>query len=273
MNELPIDRAKILATVQNIFFARFYSYDVFLFYRALSRQYYKSPSMAIMTASTNMLGDTLQLFGAVPPADRMIAFLDVISISWNEQMKKDLSPLFPNKGLWNGWDAFTAMLQDDLKQRPQPSPLPPQEAIMKSVKLTQEQIEKLSLSQKTAYYSYRGDIDWSLECYKNSSVYFPEFFALMHGVWWTDHIQMFEYYTNWAKEAFLAIPAKNEDRIMAKVILLSNYRFDMLMPDLLYPLHPALQTEAFRKGALDIASNIRQVAEEIIVTPLPKPLP
>jgi len=99
-------------------------------------------------------------------------------------------------------------------------------------------------------------------------VYFPEFFTIIRTIW-PDHLKIFEHYGNWAKECFLKVPAKNEDRIMGKVILLSNYRFTMIVPDLLFPLHEAFQKEAFRKGLLEIASHIRKEAEEIRVTPIP----
>lgn len=266
MTTPPIDVPRVLASIQNLNFGRFYSSDVFNYYRAISGRYYESPSMFTMILATAVVGELSQF--PFLSSDRLLSFMDEATIFWNEEVKKAWSPLVPNKELWQGWDAFTQLIQEDLKHRPRPSsPFPPQQAKMASMELTPNQLEKLTLGQKITYHSYRGDITWSEKIYEYASVYFPEVFPAMQA-WWVDHQRIFSFYTNWAKEKFLQIPCENKDRIIAKVILLSNYRFNIIMADLLYPLAPTFQTTGFREGLLTLASHIRQEAEKIRTTQL-----
>jgi len=77
---------------------------------------------------------------------------------------------------------------------------------------------------------------------------------------------IFQLYTNWAKDAFLDVPATNDDRIMGKILLLSACRFYELMADLLAGLDPLFSTPDFRRGLLDIADNVRVEAVKIKIT-------
>jgi hypothetical protein len=160
---------------------------------------------------------------------------------------------------------FTEMMRADYVNRPQPFLLPEQTRTLPRVELSSEQISQLTLSEKTAYYLYNGDGVYMERAYSKASVYFPEFFLLMNSMWGSIE-GIFQHYTNWAKEAFLDIPATNDDRIMGKVLLLSVCRFYELMADLLAGLDPLFSTPDFRSGLLDIADDVRVEAVKAIIT-------
>ena len=232
-----------------------------MLWRVISGRYYRSPIMFFTAAGGNLISDVIEVLGTRGPNDRVVAFLDDMTIYYNELIEQDLRPLYPNRELWEGWERFTQMLKEDYKVRPRPFPLPPQTAELPLTELTSGQIRRLSLTEKAAYYIYRGDVLYMERAYQRASMYFPDFFLALRGVW-RDLEGIFKHYTEWAEERFLGRTATNEDRIMGKTILFSDYRFYALMPDLLAGLDPLFATEGFRTGTLDIASAMRTEAEK-----------
>ena len=262
---LPDWISKRVATVENFALGRFYTYDVFMLWRMISGQYYPSPVMALSTVGGSLISDSIEVLGTRGINDSVVAFLDDMTIYYYLLIERDLKPLYINDELWRGWERFTEMMTADYVNRPKPFLLPEQKKTLPRLELSSEQISRLTLSEKTAYYIYSGDVVYMERAYSKASAYFPEFFVLMNSMWGSIEGIM-NHYTNWAKEAFLGVPATNDDRIMGKILLLSVCRFYELMADLLAGLDPLFSTPNFRRGLLDIADNVRVEAVKIVIT-------
>lgn len=221
---LPEWVSKRIATVENFALGRFYTYDIFMLWRVISGTYYRSPIMFFASVGGNLISDSLELLGTRGLNDRIVAFLDEMTIYYNELIQEDLESLYPNSELWEGWERFTQMLRQDYKERPGPLSLPELTAELPLVELSATEIENLTLTEKTAYFIYKGDVVYMERAHRKASACSPDFFLMLKSTW-RDLEGMFNLFTEWARERFLGEPASNEARIMGKVILLADYKF------------------------------------------------
>ena len=265
----------VLAAVQNNFLGRFYSLDLILIYRAISKTYGRYPSTPINLLGLAVHSDVVQVLGyTFLPAVRYQHLGDLCEIKYNEDIKNTLSTLriseLRDAELWAGFDKFTAMLREDAEKTKLPFKTPAIPSKIPKLELAPKEIERLSEEAKFIYYIYLCDQLWADYVFEEASRSAVEFMPIL-GPSKIDILRMCKLYTEWIKHRLLGTKVSNKAKLMTKTVLLSNYRWYMLTVDLLHGLDEAFRTRGFRRGMDKIADMLRREAEGIRVTPVKIP--
>jgi len=209
--------------------------------------------------------DLLQYIGAIGPTARSLWYGNKLEIFYNNQIRDTVSkiPDFNIPDLWAGWTHFTNLLEEDAAKAGTPSPeLTPIEYKLESVELSDAELENLMTGNKFLYYIYRGDVDWTNQSFTLASAYTPELGIFLSMIF-PDFQWIFKKYAEWMNERLKGIPATTEAKIISKSILLANYRWYMLVGDLLANVDPIFQSNAFQDGLSKMAQWIRNEAETL----------
>jgi hypothetical protein len=250
-----------LAAIQTAFTGRLYSMDMFTLYRAVSGQYSTYPSVIAGAAGLSLQNDVVTYLGALGPFGRFHYVGDVYSAIYNDQVKRDLQGVPELTDFWPGWDGFTQLLLDDAAEVGEPLKFPGM-----GYTLPKTEVTGLATSRdELLYYIYRGDVDTMETLLTLLTQYMPETIPVI-PVTFKDLEGMFTLYGEWVKERFLGQTASKGARIMAKVILLADYRWYLLGGDLLAMVGSTFTQPAFTRGISFIATQLRQEAEAIKVT-------
>jgi hypothetical protein len=95
--------------------------------------------------------------------------------------------------------------------------------------------------------------------------YMPET-AITIPIFKRDLDGMFGLYAEWARERFLGEPASPGARILSKVILLADYRWYLLLGDLLsLIIEPTFRQPWFSDGISRLGTMMRVEAERIVL--------
>lgn len=262
----------MLAAVQNNFSGRFYSLDIVLIYRALSKTYGYYPTTVMHSLGLAVHTDVVQLLGyTFLPAIRVQYLGDLCEMKYNEDIKNTLSTLriseLRNEELWLGFDKFSEMLKEDSEKIKPPIKTPTMPSPIPKLELSPNELERFSDVDKFIYYIYLCDALWAEYAGEEASRSALEFMPIL-GLSRIDLVRMFKLYTEWIKHRLLGTEAGNGAKLMTKTILLSNYRWYLLTVDLLYDLDEAFRTRGFNEGMSKIADMIRKEAEAIRVVPV-----
>ncbi len=250
-----------LTAIQTAFTGRLYSIDLFTLYRAVSGKYATYPSIVAGGAGLSIQQDVVTYLGALGPFGRFHYVGDVYSAIYNQYIARDLEGIGVLQDFWPGWDRFTALLLQDAKEVGAPLVFP-------GLRYTLPKAEvplPPAGDDLITYIIYRGDVDTMEVLMLLLSQYLPETDILL-PVTYKDLEGMFALYGEWVKERFLGEPASSAARVMAKVILLADYRWYLLTGDLLGMADPAFLDAGFQDGIKYIADRIRQEAEAIRVS-------
>jgi len=250
-----------LAAIHTIFTARMYNWDMMLVYRALSGTYSTYVSLMFAGAGVNFYHDLVTTTGAIGPFSRLqyvgsryhVGYLDILKPYIEGKMQEDF---------WKGWDAYRQLLLSDAESVGEP-PRFPSPLSFSFPKLVLDGGE-LSSSERVLYGLYIDDIVSFEYLMTLLSEYIPETVPSMPTV--VDELTgMFTFYTQWANERWLGRPASKNARIMAKTILIADYRWYFLLGDLLAQVRPELAEPSFTDGIAEIAEICRRGAESIRV--------
>lgn len=252
-----------LTAIQTAFTGRLYSWDLFLLYRALSGQYTTYPSILAGGVGLSLQQDLVTFVGAFGPVGRFHYVGDVYSVAYNDMIERDIRPLgLLDEGFWRGWRRFTRLLQEDADDVGEPLRFPGRRFSLPKAELD---VSRLSAEDRFIYAVYRGDVD-SLEILLNlMTIYMPETQVVL-PLSLRDLSGIFELYADWVRMRFTGASASRGARIMAKAILLSDYRWFALAGDLLGLAEQSFRDPAFTRGTLDFGTLIRQEAERIRVS-------
>ena len=253
-----------LAAIQTAFTGRLYSWDLFALYRAVSGEYLTYASVLGAGVGLTIQNDVVSFLGAFGPFGRFHYVGDIYSVAWNEQIERDLRPLqVVGEGFWDGWQRFTQLLRQDAEEVGEPLKLPGLSYTLPKVELDPA---GLSAPDRFIYSIYRGDVDSMEGLLRLLTQYLPETVATI-PLFYRDLEGMFGLYAQWVRERFLAEPAPAGARIMAKVILLADYRWFLLAGDLLAMAEPIFREAGFSSGISRVGTMLRQEAERISVLP------
>lgn len=258
---MPLDIIKPnLTAIQTAFTGRLYSVDMFTLYRAISGKYSTYPSIVAGAAGLSLQNDVVTYLGALGPFGRFHYVGDIYSALYNDLVKRDLQSVPELTGLWPAWDRFTQLLLDDAKEVGEPFRFPGL-----SYALPKVDIAKPAAGRDLILYTiYRGDVDTMETLLTMLTQYLPETIPIL-PITFQDLEGMFSLYAEWIRERFLGQPASQAARVMAKVILLADYRWYLLTGDLLAMIEPGFQQAGFTRGIEAIATVCRQEAERIKV--------
>lgn len=249
-----------LTAIQTAFTGRIYSIDLFTLYRAIAGSYSTNPSIVVGAAGLSAEQDFISKVGAIGPFGRFNYCGDLYSVDYNQEIAGDLAGIPALSGFWPGWTEFTRALQNDADQQSKPFQFPGF-----NFTLPKTDANPAGNNNTILYSIYRGDVD-SMETLLNLlSQYMPETLPVM-PVTYNDLNGIFTLYGEWINERFNGVPASNNARVMAKVVLLADYRWYLLTGDLLAMISSDYQTTGFTNGISQIATVIRQEAEQIKIT-------
>ena len=245
-----------LAAIQTAFTGRLYSMDLFTLYRAVSGKYSTYPSVVAGAAGLSLQNDVVTYLGALGPFGRFHYIGDIYSAIYNQVIARDLVSRPELTGLWPGWERFTQLLLQDAKEIGEPLRFPGLKYVLPKV-----DIEKPG---DILYTIYRGDVDTMELLLTMLTQYMPETIGVI-PITFKDLEGMFSLFAEWIRERFLGQPASQGARVMAKVILLADYRWYLLTGDLLAMIESGFQEPGFTGGISAIATALREEAERIKV--------
>lgn len=253
-----------LAAIQTAFTGRLYSIDMFALYRAVSGRYPTYPSVVAGGIGLSIQQDVITFGGAFGPFGRFHWVGDVYSAVYNDQIERDVRPLGVVAELfWPTWNAYTQLLRDDADEVGEPfrAPRPPLNLSLPKLELDPE---SLDVPGRFIYGVYRGDVD-SMEILLEMLVrYLPETVPTI-PLFKRDLDGMFGLYEEWARMRFLGEPASPGALIISKVILLADYRWYLLLGDLLSLIGPTFRQPAFSAGISRLGTMMRVEAERIVL--------
>jgi hypothetical protein len=250
-----------LAAVQTAFTGRLYSVDMVTLYRAVSGKYSTYASVIAGAAGLSIQNDVVTYLGALGPFGRFHYVGDVYSAIYNDLVKRDLQGILELATFWPAWDRFTQLLLDDAQAVGEPFKFP---GI--SYTLPKTDVPNPAAGRDHLLYTiYRGDVDTMETLLTLLTQYMPETIAVI-PVTFKDLEGMFTLYGEWIKQRFLGQPASQGARVMAKVILLADYRWYLLSGDLLAMVEDTFNQPAFNQGISFIADTLREEAEAIKIT-------
>ncbi|KKM62483.1 hypothetical protein LCGC14_1521230 [marine sediment metagenome] len=247
-----------LTAIQTAFTARLYSWDLIVLYRAVSGKYPSYASILGGGIGLTIQQDVVTFLGAFGPIGRSHYVLDIYSAIYNDMMEKDLKSFSELLGFWEGWSRFTQLLKEDAEEVGEPLKFP---AFTYPLPKFEVDAADLSGPDRFIYILYRGDVDSMEILLTLLSQYVPETVFPMPALH-RDLSGIFELYAQWARERFTGAQASQAARVMAKVILLANYRWFLLAGDLLSMIEPIFHG-SFSKGMAWIAGGFRNEAEKI----------
>ena len=256
-SRLPIPN---LAAIHTIFTARMYNWDMMLIYRALSGKYSTYFSLMFAGAGVNFYHDLVTTSGAIGPFSRLqyvgsryhVSYLDILKPYIEGKMQSEF---------WEGWEAYRQLLLSDAESVGEPLRFPPLSFAFPKVDLAWQQ---LPASERVLYGLYIDDIVSFEILMSLLTEYIPETIPSMPTV--VNELEgMFQLYTEWANERWLGRTASNSAKIMAKTILIADYRWYFLLGDLLAQVKPELAEPSFTNGIAKIAEICRAGAESIRV--------
>jgi len=250
-----------LAAIQTAFTGRLYSVDLFTLYRAISGKYSTYPSVVAGAAGLSLQNDVVTYLGALGPFGRFHYIGDVYSVIYNALVQVDLQGVPELVGFWPGWDRYTQLLTEDAEEVGEPLRFPAMRYTLPKVDVGKDAIGR----GQVLYTIYRGDVDTMETLLMLLTQYMPETIAII-PITFKDLEGMFALYSEWIRERFLGQPASQGARVMAKVILLADYRWYLLCGDLLAMVEDTFTQPGFRAGISNIATLLRQEAEAIRVT-------
>lgn len=253
-----------LAAIQTAFTGRLYSVDLFTLFRAVSGQYPTYPSVVAGGVGLSIQQDVISFGGAFGPFGRFHWVGDVYSAIYNNQIKRDVQPLgVVDELFWPTWDAYTQLLLDDAEEVGEPfrAPLLPLNLDLPKLSLD---VSTLGTQDRFIYGVYRGDVDTLEVLLKMLVQYLPESVPTI-PLFKRDLEGIFTLYEEWAKERFLGEPASPGARILTKVILLADYRWYLLLGDLLSLIGPTFRQPAFSAGISQLGTMMRMEAERIVL--------
>ncbi len=250
-----------LAAIQTAFTGRLYSMDMFALYRAVSGKYSTYLSVVSGAAGLSLQNDIVTYLGTLGPFGRFHYVGDVYSVIYNNQVKRDLQGVPELAGLWPGWDRYTQLLLDDAKEVGEPFKFPPISYTLPKVEVGMPTASR----DRVLYVIYRGDVDTMETLLTMLTQYMPETIGVL-PITFHDLEGMFSLYGEWMRERFLGQPASQGARVMAKVILLADYRWYLLGGDLLAMAEDIFTQPGFTRGINFIATRLREEAEAIKIS-------
>ena len=249
-----------LTAIQTAFTGRLYSVDLFTLYRAVSGKYATYPSVMAGAAGLSLQNDVVTYLGALGPFGRFHYVGDIYSAIYNDLVKRDLQGAPELTDFWLGWDRFTQLLLEDAKEVGEPFKFPGL-----SYTLPKVEVDRSAIGPDLLLYTiYRGDVDTMEILLTMLTQYMPETIGVI-PITFKDLEGMFTLYGEWIRERFLGQPASQGARVMAKVILLADYRWYLLSGDLLAMVEVTFQQPGFTRGISSIATRLREEAERISV--------
>jgi hypothetical protein len=258
---MPLDLLKPnLTAIQTAFTGRIYSIDLFTLYRAIAGNYSTNPSIVAGAAGLSVEQDFVSKVGAIGPFGRFNWVGDTYSIVYNQEIASALAGVPALSAFWPGWSEFTQALQNDANQQAHPFQWPGFEYA-----LPVTAAQPYGNNDLILYIIYRGDVDSMVNLLTLLSQYMPEMLPIM-PVTFNDLNGIFTLYGEWVNERFNGVAASNNARIMAKVVLLADYRWYLLLGDLLAMISSDYLAPGFTNGLSQIATVIRQEAEQIKIT-------
>lgn len=250
-----------LAAIQTAFTGRLYSVDLFTLYRAISGKYSTYPSVVAGAAGLSIQNDVVTYLGALGPFGRFHYVGDIYSAIYNDVMKRDLQGAPELAAFWPAWDRFTQLLLDDAREVGEPFKFPGL-----SYTLPKVEVDRSAVGPDYLLYTiYRGDVDTMETLLTMLTQYMPETIWVI-PITFKDLEGMFSLYAEWIRERFLGEPASQGARVMAKVILLADYRWYLLSGDLLAMAESTFTQSGFTRGISYIATQLREEAERISVS-------
>ena len=246
-----------IAAVQTTFTGRLYNWDLLLLYRALSGDYPTYPSMIASGLGISLHHDIVRFLGTLGPQARFQYVGDIYSVIYNELIERDLKG-FPelSEDFWVGWKRYTELLHEDARAIGEPLPFPSTSFEFPRVKA------EVSARDRFIYAIYVHDVDTMSTLIELLNKYIPETVLTLPALI-RDLDGILGLYTEWARERFLQEPAGRSAKVMAKSILLADYRWYLLAGDLLTGIEPALSTLGFKNGITRIGQLIRLEAEAV----------
>lgn len=250
-----------LAAVQTAFTGRLYSMDMFTLYRAVSGKYSDYPSVVAGAAGLSIQNDVVTYVGAIGPFGRFHYVGDIYSATYNTMVETFLGSVYELADFWMAWDRFTQLLLQDAQAVGEPFKFPGLKYTLPKVDVARP----LSGQDLILYTIYRGDVDTMEILLTLLTQYMPETIAVI-PITFKDLEGMFTLYGEWVKERFLEQPASQGARVMAKVILLADYRWYLLSGDLMAMVESAFTQPGFTRGISFIATQLREEAEAIKIS-------
>ena len=254
-----------LAAIQTSFTGRLYSVDMFVLYRAVSGEYPTYPSVLAGGVGLSLQQDLVTFAGAFGPVGRFHWVGDTYSAYYNDQIERDVRPLgVVSEAFWPPWARYTQLLREDADDVGAPFKVP---LLPFNTRLPKLELDPTTLDVpgRFIYGVYRGDVDSMEVLLKMLLQYLPET-AITIPLFKRDLDGMFALYEEWARERFLGEPASPGARILSKVILLADYRWYLLLGDLLSLIEPSFRQVAFSEGISRLGTMMRVEAERIIVS-------
>jgi len=249
-----------LAAIQTAFTGRLYSMDLFTLYRAVSGKYSTHPSVVAGAAGLSIQNDIITYLGALGPFGRFHYVGDIYSAIYNDLVKRDLQSVPELAPFWPAWDRFTQLLLEDAKEVGEPFRFPGLKYSLPKVEVARP----VAGPDLVLYTIYRGDVDTMETLLTMLTQYMPETIGVI-PITFNDLQGIFSLYAEWIKERFLGDPASQGARVMAKVILLADYRWYLLTGDLLAMIEETFRSAGFSQGIELIATRCREEAETISI--------
>jgi hypothetical protein len=254
-----------LAAIQTSFTGRLYSVDMFALYRAVSGRYPTYPSVVAGGVGLSIQQDVITFGGAFGPFGRFHWVGDVYSAIYNDQIERDVRPLgVVGELFWPAWTAYTQLLRDDADEVGEPFRAPLLPHFDTSLPKLELDPSGLDVPGRFIYGVYRGDVDSMEVLLRMLLQYMPET-AITIPIFKRDLDGMFGLYAEWARERFLGQTASPGARILSKVILLADYRWYLLLGDLLSLIEPTFRQTAFSDGISRLGTMMRVEAERIVL--------
>ncbi len=253
-----------LAAIQTAFTGRLYSVDMFTLYRAVSGQYPTYPSVIAAGPAISLQSDIVAVTGAIGPLGRGHWIGSAYSVIYNDQIEHDIRPMgVVNEGFWGPWVRYTQLLREDADEVGEPwkAPLLPLNTTLPKLDLD---LSTLNTEDRFIYSVYRGDVDTLEILLRMYAQYLPETLPLF-PIFKRDLDGIFGLYEQWARARFLGEKVDRGALIMSKVILLADYRWYLLLGDLLSLIEPTFRQPDFSRGINTLGTMMRLEAERIIL--------